>query len=222
MELTGQQTGIVTVVYVSALLPWLLIVPGYFMGRVPRWIVVLLGAGFVACAIGWEIWLTYGLVDGLSVIDRRPDAMNAAIPLHLNWVLNSMADAGSIGLLGAWLVWLVYGRSATALRRWHWGAFFVLLTWFIAQNLWVELRVYQAQLAEGLHGGMECLGLGRPPPAHEPSDGQADRNQRPQQEQWQRQCRQPARPRDADECEGRHHGCNLSSASSTVISPRAS
>ncbi len=139
----------VTTVYLSALLPCALIVLGYWLGRVPRWIFMLSVAGFVACAIGWEVWLTYGLVDGLSVVERRPDVMNAAIPIHINWVLNSLADAVSIGLVGVLWVWLLYGRSTAAFTQWRWGAFFVLLIWFVGQNLWVELTIYQAQLAEG-------------------------------------------------------------------------
>lgn len=31
--------------------------------------------------------------------------LNAAIPSHLNWVLNSLADAGSICLFGVWMTW---------------------------------------------------------------------------------------------------------------------
>ena len=135
--------------YLSALLPPCLLMLGYALGRVPRWLLVQLFAGFVACAIGWELWLTYGLVDGLDVNSRRPESLNAAIPLHLNWTLNSLADAGSIGLFGVFLVWLFYGRSDAAFRTWHWGAFAILLVWFIGQNLLVELTIYQKQLAEG-------------------------------------------------------------------------
>jgi hypothetical protein len=34
-------------------------------------------------------------------------------------------------------------------RRWHWGAFAILLTWFLAQNVLVEMFLYHDQLAEG-------------------------------------------------------------------------
>ena len=47
---------------------------------------------FFICAFGFEIWLTYGLIDGLPVSLRRSEALNCAIPQDLNWVLNSLGD----------------------------------------------------------------------------------------------------------------------------------
>jgi hypothetical protein len=35
-------------------------------------------------------------------------------------------------------------------RGFRWPAFLILLVWFLAQNLWVELRLYHMQLAEGM------------------------------------------------------------------------
>lgn len=149
MPLTNQQTFTVAVVYLASLLPLLTILYLYRSGRFPRWLLVLYASSFAACALGWELWLTYGLVDGLDVDSRRPDALAAAIPMHINWILNSLGDAAAVGLTGVFLVWLIYGRSDTAFKSWHWGAFIVLLVWFVGQNLWVELYVYQQQLAEG-------------------------------------------------------------------------
>lgn len=150
MELSSEQLNTVVTVYLASVLPAFVIAVLYALGKFPRWLFALFVAGFVACALGWEIWLTYGLVDGLDVDSRRPAALAAAIPLHVNWVLNSLGDATSIGLFGVLLVWLFYGRSDRAFVRWRWGAFVILLVWFVGQNLWVELYVYQQQLAEGL------------------------------------------------------------------------
>ncbi len=150
MSLTGEQLATVVTVYLSSVLPAAIILGLYLLGRFPRWLFLLTVAAFAACALGWEVWLTYGLVDGLDVNSRRPDALIAAIPMHINWVLNSLADATAIGLTGVLLVWLVYGRSERAFIQWRWGAFFVLLAWFVGQNLFVELYIYQQQLAEGL------------------------------------------------------------------------
>ena len=150
MPLTEAQTSLVTVIYTMSILPTLLVVFLYLTKKLPRWIFVLFLCSFVACALGWEIWLTYGLVDGLAVDSRRPAALNESIPIHINWILNSLGDAGAIGLTGTLLVWLCYGRTNKAFTQWRWGAFVVLLIWFIGQNLWVELFVYQEQLAEGL------------------------------------------------------------------------
>ena len=150
MELTDAQFARVMVVYLSSVAPTLLIVLLYSTGRFPRWLFVLFLSSFVLCAVGWELWLTYGLVDGLDVDSRRPAALSAAIPLHINWLVNSLADAASIGMIGVLLVWLCFGRSDRAFRRWHWGAFTLLLLWFVSQNLLVELYIYQEQLSEGL------------------------------------------------------------------------
>ncbi|MEH6590913.1 MAG: hypothetical protein V7746_11675 [Halioglobus sp.] len=150
MELTNAQTATVTIVYLSSLLPLFILLGLRLANKLPNWILAVYIGGFLACAIGWEIWLTYGLIDGLDVNSRRPDALNAAIPIHINWILNSLADASVIGLFGVFLVWLSYGKSDRAFRQWHWGAFFILSVWFIGQNVFVELYIYQLQLAEGL------------------------------------------------------------------------
>lgn len=150
MELSHEQSATVITVYLSSVLPALIILVLFLLGKFPRWLFMLTLATFAVCALGWELWLTYGLVDGLDVDSRRPAALIAAIPMHINWILNSLADATAIGLTGVLLVWLFYGRSNAAFREWRWGAFGVLLLWFVGQNLFVELYIYQQQLAEGL------------------------------------------------------------------------
>jgi hypothetical protein len=150
MPLTEAQTVTVTTIYLASVLPTLILISLYLAGKLPRWIMVLFLCSFVICALGWEVWLTYGLLDGLDVNSRRPAALSAAIPMHINWILNSLGDAAAVGLTGVLLVWLCYGRSDEPFRNWHWGAFTVLLIWFVGQNLLVELFVYQEQLAEGL------------------------------------------------------------------------
>ena len=34
----------------------------------------------IVSALGWEIWFTYGLVDGQPVDERRPEPLNRAMP----------------------------------------------------------------------------------------------------------------------------------------------
>jgi hypothetical protein len=150
MELTSTQQFTVTLLYLSSLLPAVIIIGLFLAGKVPRWLMATYVGTFLLCALGWELWISYGLVDGLDVVSRRPDVMNAVIPLHINWLLNSLGDAGAVGLSGVLLVWLAYGRTNAAFTQWKWGAFTILLAWFIFQNLFVELYVYQQQLAQGL------------------------------------------------------------------------
>ena len=148
-ELSGQQIVTVAIVYSTSILPLLILAVLYAVGKLPRWVAAVYLFSFLVCAVGWEIWFTFGLWGGAPVNGRRPQAMNLAIPQYANWALNSLADAAVICLVGLFLVWLIYGRSPTPFRGWRWGAFIVLLLWFVLQNLCVELFIYQAQLALG-------------------------------------------------------------------------
>jgi hypothetical protein len=149
MELTPEQLRLVAVVYVSALLPLALVPLLRARGVVPTWLIHVYLATFAICALGWELWFTYGWAAGDPVHARRAAALNQAIPTHVNWLLNSLADAGSIALGGLLLVWLLFGRDGRIFRRWHWGVFGVLLIAFLGQNVLVELFLYHDQLAEG-------------------------------------------------------------------------
>ena len=139
----------VAIVYSTSILPLLILAVLYALGKLPRWVAAVYLFSFLVCAVGWEIWFTFGLWGGAPVNGRRPQAMNLAIPQYANWALNSLADAAVICLVGLFLVWLIYGRGPTPFRGWRWGAFMVLLLWFVLQNLCVELFIYQAQLALG-------------------------------------------------------------------------
>lgn len=149
MTLTAEQLRVVVVVYTSALAP-LILVP--FLARrrlVPPWVPTVYAAAFLACALGWELWFTYGWVAGDPVDLRRAEALTAMIPIHVNWLLNSLADAGTVCLGGLYLMWRFTGRSDAVFRRWSWRAFAILLVWVLAQNIFVEMFLYHDQLAEG-------------------------------------------------------------------------
>jgi hypothetical protein len=148
-ELTSQELRRVVVVYTSALLPLALVTVQHFRGRLPRWLGAVYLVTLLICAAGWEIWFSYGLAGGAEVNVRRSAALNAAIPQNLNWLLNSLADAGSIGLVGLLFVWLAHGKRDDAFRDWRWSAVGVLFVWFVAQNVFVELVIYHEQLALG-------------------------------------------------------------------------
>lgn len=147
--LSGQQMVTLGIVYATSILPLLLVSILYTVGKLPRWVAAVYLFSFLVCALGWEIWFTFGLWGGAPVSERRPPVMNLAIPQYANWALNSLADAAAVCLFGLLLVWLVFGRRPTPFREWRWGAFIVLLSWFVLQNLLVELFIYQAQLALG-------------------------------------------------------------------------
>ncbi|MBW2268360.1 MAG: hypothetical protein JRH16_07265 [Deltaproteobacteria bacterium] len=117
-------------------------------GRLEPWVLTVYGASLFFCATGWEIWLSYGLIDGEPVDARRAAALSAAIPHHLNWLVDSLADAG-ICLFGLLLVGCAYRFRLTPFLDWKWGAFILLFVWFVGQNALVELTLYQEQLAAG-------------------------------------------------------------------------
>jgi hypothetical protein len=104
---------------------------------------------FIVCALGWEIWFTYGLIDGESVVERRSEVLNKWIPLHINWIVNSLADAGTVCLGGLWLIWVMGNKKNYIFNNWRWGSFFILTIWCIGQNIFVELFLYYDQLSEG-------------------------------------------------------------------------
>lgn len=141
-------TTIATIVYSSAFLPLLLLLGLSYFNKMPKWIWIIYGLTFLICAFGWEIWFTYGLVDGQSVNIRRPAALNALIPQNINWLMNSLADAG-IGVNGLLYVWLFTKNKSTILDKFRWKELLILATFFLLQNLIVELYIYQAQLAAG-------------------------------------------------------------------------
>ena len=61
----------------------------------PRSVFILYACIFTACAFGWELWFTYGWIDGDPVNIRRSAALNTWIPQDINWLMNSLADAGN-------------------------------------------------------------------------------------------------------------------------------
>ena len=142
-----EELRVITIVYVSALVP--LIIYFYKKNKIPIWVPSIYLGAFLACALGWELWFTYGWIEGDPVNLRRSEILNQWIPIHTNWLLNSMADAGTISLGGLWLMWRYSGKNYQVFQQWNWAAFSILLVWCITQNLLVELFLYYDQLSEG-------------------------------------------------------------------------
>jgi hypothetical protein len=141
MELTEQQAFVVRNLYVTALAPLVVMLALYLFRKLPKWVMAVYGYSFVICAVGWEIWYTYGLVGGLPVNERRAAAMSEAIPMHLNWVLTSLFDA-AICIIGLFLIWMMAGRKDSAFERFRWPALLVLFIVFVGQNVYVEYVIH--------------------------------------------------------------------------------
>ena len=142
-----EELRVIIVVYSSALIPLIYLLYSY--KKLPAWVPSIYIAAFIACALGWEVWFTYGLVDGDAVDLRRSAVLSSWIPLHLNWFLNSLADAGTVTLGGFWLMWRMCSKDNQIFSTWSWKAFGVFYIWCICQNIFVELFLYHDQLADG-------------------------------------------------------------------------
>jgi hypothetical protein len=142
-----EEIRLVCIVYASALAPLIYLI--YKRDALPRSVLSLYACIFIACAFGWELWFTYGWIDGDPVNIRRSAALNTWLPQNINWLMNSLADAGTIGLGGLYLTWLLCKRDNTIFITWSWRAFSIFMLWCIAQNIGVEMFLYHDQLAEG-------------------------------------------------------------------------
>ena len=142
-----EEIRVITVVYLAVFLPLLI----YFQNknRLPSWVPTFYIIGVIVCALGWELWFTYGWLDGDSVNLRRSEALNSWLPKNLNWLMNSMGDAGAVLLGGVWIMWLSHKKDVRVFKEWKWSAFCILLIWCIGQNILVEMFLYHDQLAEG-------------------------------------------------------------------------
>ena len=83
------------VVYLSAIAPIILSLYLIYKNQMKKWIALTLLSSFLLL-LGWEIWVNFGLIDGDPVNLRRSDAMTCAIPMEINWLVNSLADTGIV------------------------------------------------------------------------------------------------------------------------------
>jgi|TARA_B110000238_G_scaffold197184_1_gene239296 hypothetical protein len=116
-----------------------------FTKKFSRSVFLTLLSSFLLAIFGWELWLTYGLAGGLPVDLRRSAALSCAIPINLNWVINSLGDV-LVVWIGLFLVKFAYRNNDSPFAKWKWGAFFIFLSWFIIQNIYVEAFIYNLQL----------------------------------------------------------------------------
>ena len=142
-----EEARVIVVVYTAVLLP--LIIYFFNKSKLPSWVPSFYIIAVIVCALGWEIWFTFGWLDGDPVDIRRSAALNAWLPKNINWLLNSMGDAGAVLLGGFWLMWSTHNKDNSVFLEWKWSAFIVLLAWCIGQNILVEMFLYHDQLAEG-------------------------------------------------------------------------
>ena len=144
-DLNSFELWLVIRLYIAASIPLILAIYYILKNKVSYRNSKVLIWSFIIVAIGWEIWLTYGLAGGLPVDARRSIALSCAIPQNLNWLLNSLADV-LIVWIGLFLVKSFYKKIKSPFISWKWGAFLILFVWFVAQNIYVEAFFYHLQL----------------------------------------------------------------------------
>jgi hypothetical protein len=144
--LDSKEFWIVVRLYLFASIPLILSI--YYLLIVKKFsksVFIILLSSFLIAVFGWELWLTYGLAGGLPVDLRRSAALSCAIPINLNWVLNSLGDV-LVVWIGLFLVKLAYKNNDPPFVKWKWGAFFIFLSWFIVQNIYIEAFFYDLQI----------------------------------------------------------------------------
>ena len=136
---------IVVRLYFAASIPVFLLLRHIFLKKNISHVSKVLIWSFVIAAVGWEIWLTYGLGGGLEVDERRSVALSCAVPQNVNWLMNSLADV-FIVWIGILLVDKLFKKRGSVFLKWEWKATVVLFLWFVAQNIYVESFFYHLQL----------------------------------------------------------------------------
>ena len=144
-ELKNFELWLVIRIYFVASVPIILMLYSLWTRRISLSVLYTLMCTFIIAALGWEIWLTYGLAGGLPVDERRSAMMTCAIPVDLNWLLNSLADV-TVVWIGLLLARFIYRGKQSPFLEWKWPAFFILLIWFLIQNIYVEAFIYHMQL----------------------------------------------------------------------------
>ena len=118
------QTGIVAVSLVLVILSITRVIP-------VRVIKVYL-FNFLLCLLGWEVWMTYGLVGG----DSEQKRLNTTTNPIVNMTIMTAGD-GLVGVLQAEATLKAFGPEV--FRKWDWKAFALIFSIGIVQNIAVTV-----------------------------------------------------------------------------------
>ena len=114
------QTGIVAVSIILAIL--------CVCRALPVRIAKVYAFNFALCLLGWEIWMTYGVIGGQSEQDRLGVTTNPV----LNMSIMSAGDA-LVGVAQVEATLKAFGPHA--FKKWNWKAFALIFGIGIVQNL---------------------------------------------------------------------------------------
>ena len=113
--MTFEELRLIFIVYSAVFLPIFVIIKN--KETISSWVIPTYLISLFVCIFGWELWFTYGLVDGLPVDMRRSAVLNIWLPIHVNWLLNSLGDAGVVCLGGLWLMWKSHHKDMVILKN---------------------------------------------------------------------------------------------------------
>lgn len=105
------------------------------MKKLPMWTLYVFLINFTLCLITWEMWMSYGLVNGQSTEEREKHNNNT-----VNMILMSLGD-GLMGVLQIYTAFKLCGPKA--FKKWDWKAFGIIFSIGIVQNLLVTGFVYK-------------------------------------------------------------------------------
>ena len=135
----------VIIVYTVSLSPFIFFAYLTYKGKMKKWVTYTIISSFFIAMFGWEIWLNFGLLDGQPVDLRRSAALSCAIPSSINWITNSLGDV-AIVWFGIILLSYFYKNKSSPFEKFIIPAFLILLSWFLIQNIWVEIVLYYNQV----------------------------------------------------------------------------
>lgn len=134
----------ILIVYSAASAPIIFSLYLMYKNKMERWISFSLISTFLIAAFGWELWINYGILNGDEVNLRRSEALNCAIPMNINWIVNSLGDTGIVWFGILLVSWIFKGRDNFG--KFYWSVFFILFSWFMLQNMLVEIVIYHHQI----------------------------------------------------------------------------
>ena len=144
-----EEIRIVFIVYICALVPIYLLFIKFKQHSMYRWLKSVYLFSLILCALGWEISFTYGLFDGFDVNERRSLFMSTMIPMDINWLVNSLADAGTICIGGILILSFISKFDDKLFLHWNWNYFLILMLFTLSQNIFVEMFLYFDQISIG-------------------------------------------------------------------------
>ena len=144
-----EEIRIVFIVYICALVPMYLLFIKFKQHSMYRWLKSVYLFSLILCALGWEISFTYGLFDGFDVNERRSLFMSTMIPMDINWLVNSLADAGTICIGGILILSFISKFDDKLFLHWNWNYFLILMLFTLSQNIFVEMFLYFDQISIG-------------------------------------------------------------------------